>query len=281
MLREESPMTPIARHLCLSLALFPGLAMQGTAQTAPPPDSRLSAMVSRDDGRGFEAVGRLNLDGLGFCTATLISESRVLTAAHCLFDRSSGARLDDSRIEFLAGWRSGRAEAIRRVTRSAVWPAYVPAQTADISMIPSDIAVLELDRPIRTTSISPIAIGASAPATGNPVTVISYARGRSEAPSIQETCHVLEQRADRVTVLSCDIDFGSSGSPVLAADRTGGSAIVSLISARAEGTSSPLSLGMQLSDRVDALNRQLDAALGPTAPAGSQGARGSARFLRP
>ena len=266
-------MRPIALFLAFALAL-PAPAL---AQTQ---DSRLQTLQTGDDLRGFEAVGRLNMAGTGFCTATLIAPDRVLTAAHCLFDRATGERIPENRLEFLAGWRTGRAEAIRAVTRTAIWPGFDMTAAAALDAVAEDLAVLHLDRPVRTTSIQPIGMSDVMVGRGDAVTVVSYARDRAESPAIQETCHVLDQRRDGVSVFSCDIDYGASGSPVLA--RVGdGLGIVSVISARVEGSEGPLSLGMQLGGRVAALMSALDEQVtSPRAP-GPQGARTSARFVRP
>ena len=261
------------RRLTLILALvpLPALAQQ---------DTRLQALQTGDDSRGWEAVGRLDMQGVGFCTATLIAPDRVLTAAHCLYDQTTGERVPEDRLQFLAGWRTGRAEAIRGIRRSAIWPAFSFAQGAALDNVAGDIAVLELDRPVRTTAITPFAVGALAAGSGAAVAVVSYGRGRAEAPSIQETCHVLDQRRDGVSVFSCQIDYGSSGSPVFAIE-DGEVRIVSLISARVENGDQPMSLGMRLAGRVQALETALDQGVSGIHPPGAQGARTSARFVRP
>ena len=61
----------------------------------------LTLMVTGDDARGWEAVGRLDLGGRGFCTGALIATDLVLTAAHCLYDRDSGERIDPAEIELV------------------------------------------------------------------------------------------------------------------------------------------------------------------------------------
>lgn len=221
------------------------------------------------------------MDGIGFCTATLISETRVLTAAHCLFDRSTGARLPEDRLEFLAGWRNGRAEAIRRVVRSTLPHSFELRAGAEVENVPQDFAILELDRPLRTTAIRPFAVAAASPARGTPVAVVSYGRNRAEAPAIQETCHVLEQHPSGLTILSCSIEPGSSGSPVFMMNAQGEPEIVSVISASAEGASARVALGMQLGDRAQLLASSLDNGLGAGSSMGAAGARMAARFLRP
>ncbi|MAE89375.1 MAG: trypsin, partial [Pelagibaca sp.] len=81
-------------------------------------------MQSREDGRPWQAVGRLELAGKAFCTGALIAPDMVLTAAHCLFDAETGARIPADKIQFLAGWRNGRAAAYRRVRRAVAHPSY-------------------------------------------------------------------------------------------------------------------------------------------------------------
>lgn len=257
-------------HVLFLLFLLLALPLQ--AQTG---DSRLQMLGTGDAARHWQGVGRLNTGGGGFCTATLIAPDRILTAAHCLYDRATGARIADDRMEFLAGWRTGRAEAIRSIRRVAIWPQFDFTAGAALDAVADDLAVLELDRPIHSTSIHPFPLAEAPVATGTEVAVVSYARNRDEAPSIQQTCHVLDERPDGVLLFSCDIDYGSSGAPVLV--RLGGEyRIVSLISARVENRQPPLSLGMRLAGRVAVLENTL----ANPAP-GPQGARDSARFLRP
>ncbi|MEM8798570.1 MAG: trypsin-like serine protease, partial [Pseudomonadota bacterium] len=57
-------------------------------------ESALKRLDTGDDSRGWEAVGKLNIDGRGFCTGALIAPDIVLTAAHCLYDKETGARID-------------------------------------------------------------------------------------------------------------------------------------------------------------------------------------------
>jgi protease YdgD len=230
-------------------------------------DLGLRSLQTGDDSRGWEAVGRLNLGDRGFCTGALIAEDLVLTAAHCLFDKTTGVSIDARDIQFLAGWRNGRAAAYRGIKRALAHPEYVYGGHGSVDRVPFDVALLQLDQPIRLPSIRPFATD-DRPATGDEIGVVSYAQDRAEAPSLQQVCRVLgRQSATGVAktsagggvdtlVLSCDVDFGSSGAPVFSM-RDGTLRIVSVISAKAEVDGQKVSLGTPLADHVDFLRGKL------------------------
>lgn len=247
-------------------------------------ESRLRALQTGDDTRGWEAVGRINLGDRGFCTGALIAADLVLTAAHCLFDKETGARVLAVDMEFLAGWRNGRAIAYRGVRHAVAHPDYVYAGLDSLDRVAFDIAVLQLDQPIRLPSVHPFEVDAR-PQKGDEVGVVSYGQDRAEAPSLQEVCHVMA-REPGVLILSCSVDFGSSGAPIFVI-RDGVAKVVSVVSAKAEVDGQDVALGTSLAEPLAALRAELADAQGVSRTGTSAvrllsgGVGGGAKFVKP
>lgn len=229
------------------------------AQGALAQDAQLRQLDSGVEGRDWEAVGRLDIGGVGFCTGALIAPRLVLTAAHCLFDSRTKQQIDHGAVQFLAGWRNGRAGAYRGIRRAVVHPEYVFDGDVSSDRVRNDVALLELERPINNTTIQPFGTGAR-PRPGDSVGVVSYARDRSEAPSLQEVCTVLA-RQEGVLVTSCSVDFGSSGAPIFVF-QDGAPHIVSVVSAKAEVEGANVSLGTALGAPLALLQAELVAGKG-------------------
>jgi V8-like Glu-specific endopeptidase len=189
------------------LALAPLLvAFAAAAQEAPE-----RRILPADEGAAYAAVGRLNIAGRRFCTATLIEPAVVATAAHCLYHPRTGARVPVDELRFVAGFRRGEHAALRRVVRAVTDAAYVFDGVPDFAGVSADLALLELDAPVPAEAAAPFPAGGLA---GGDLAIVSYARDRPQLPSIEAPCPVASD-VGGVLALACGVDFGASGGPVL------------------------------------------------------------------
>ena len=167
-------------------------------------------MLDADEAAAFRGVGRLNIAGRRFCTATLIAPDVVVTAAHCLFHPVSQARVPVEELTFVAGLRLGEKAAVRKVSKAVTQPEFGFEGIADAAGVRADLAVLALKRPVPEEAAA--AFGTAELEVG-PLVVVSYARDRAHAPST-EACSI-EVVFGGVAALDCAVTPGASGAPVL------------------------------------------------------------------
>jgi protease YdgD len=242
--------------------------------------SGLRALDKENDARGWEAVGRLDTDR-GFCTATLISPTLLLSAAHCVYDRQ-GRMIPADKFQFRAGFRKGEVAAERKIARLVAHSGFNPRAPLTPQNASHDVALLELSAPISSTQINPFVLHSESVRPG-PVSIVSYGRGRDQVQSREDSCR-LTRRVDTVLLFNCDVTFGSSGSPVFS-HLNGRGRILSVISGMMHINGEKVAIGMHLPSLVSTLKRELRAGQSkPTAKmrrlSVGQSGSGGAKFVK-
>lgn len=254
------------------------LPMHGMAQ-----NTGLTRLGDREDLLGWEAVGRIDIEGAGYCTGTLIAPDLVLTAAHCVHDSHTKERHDPRALLFRAGLRDGTAIAEREVTAVAVPEAYGAAKERTLEQVQLDVALLRLAEPIFSSDADPFVLHSGQGVDGA-VSVTSYGQGRSEALSRQRRCNIVAA-VDGLMAFDCDVTFGSSGAPVFARVGARGR-ILSVISGGGVIDGRTVAMGPALPQLVQELKAELRAAPGPLPdrirrlPGGARNGSTGAKFIR-
>ena len=235
------------------ISVILAVVLSATSAFSGTESSDLKSLDKDYEAKGWEAVGRLDLRG-GYCTATLIAPSLVLSAAHCVYD-SAGRLRDVDEIVFRAGYRHGKSVATRNIRKVAAHPGYTATDPLTDRNVSHDLALLELSSPILSHEINPFVLHGDRVAPG-PVSVVSYGQGRSEKQSRQKQCS-LEHRDGDMLIFDCDVTFGSSGAPVFS-HKNGRGRILSVISGGATlRNGDDIAMGPHLPPLVDDLKRQL------------------------
>lgn len=231
---------------CVLIVAAPSRAISGDENKGPRPEI-------------FNAVGKIHIGGLNFCTGTLVRPDLVVTAAHCLSDRETKAvfRPEDVSVHFAV---YGKRSRLTRIARKLVThPKYRFSDPAE-NNLRTDIAFLLLDQPVPEDVAKPIPIAAGLQRQAK-VSILSYSQHRRRNLKIDNDCNVLGA-SHLAVAFSCKVDFGASGAPVISWSGENAPSLVSIIAAKAMMGEEPVALGAVIDAAAVAVLRSVSCAPG-------------------
>ena len=191
-------------RLCAVLA-----ALAVTPALAAPQRLRVEAMEYP-----WSAVGRLNMAGRSYCSAVLIGERHILTAAHCLWNARSQDWWPAGSVHFIAGYQGGEAILVSLVKNYVIADHYQGEPPAGLSHSATDWAIAELEEPLGKSAGWIGTTGANA----HPGTIgqVGYRAESAHAMTLDYGCRMIGQ-ADQGRVLwdDCEAAHGDSGGPIM------------------------------------------------------------------
>jgi protease YdgD len=158
------------------------------------------------------SIGKLNNGVGGSCSAVLISQKYALTAAHCLFLKSTGRYLPAQSLHLIFGYEHQQFQSHVLVSAYYVPPTYEP--TRPYETLASDWALLSVSGQQNLTA-HPLKLSQSVDAAESHLMTAGYSHRIPYLMTADRHCHLVGRSQEHSFLYdSCQAPAGYSGAPV-------------------------------------------------------------------
>lgn len=166
----------------------------------------------------WASIGKIGIAGVALrtsCTGSVIGPRQFLTAAHCLYRKTTSRFISAGEIHFLLGYNKGEYRAHRVGSAYITSPKFIPEKTETAG---NDWAVVSIDEPFPPDT-KPLRLAAEKPKPDTAVKTGGYPTEKAHLMTADKHCHVTAVSADgKLIIDDCIIHHGDSGGPLLSED---------------------------------------------------------------
>ncbi len=172
----------------------------------------------------WHKIGNLSIAGRQFCSASLIADNIIVTAAHCLWNTDTQTWYPAEFIHFLAGYQREDYSAHSRAASIHPNPAYQFEHQGKADNLLNDWALIELQEPIGALlgyfplEVTTLAQQHLEQQNLTAIALAGYRRDTREALSLDQQCTLLPTPAvlpKGFLTNNCHGLSGDSGGPIL------------------------------------------------------------------
>ena len=160
----------------------------------------------------WSSVGKIYNSARSSCTGSVIAPDKVLTAAHCLFNRATVRFLQPDALHFLLGYKGGEYRSHARVASYVLGPDYKPDE-ANKSIL-ADWAILVLTEPL-SKGATPFTLVMKPSVAGERIMVGGFSQRYPFKMTADTDCAVQGTLPNGLIVHDCAVMHGVSGAPLL------------------------------------------------------------------